>query len=102
MLPILPAADPLTVPAKIYDRIWVEEIVIDAPDPNGAVNARVRLRRYTLLADGTAELEPEPGRWVQVNDVLTGAQADAELAAVVTALMTYVAKVGVESGIVGA
>jgi hypothetical protein len=96
-LDTLIAADPLLIPAKSYDAIWVEEIVVAAPDPAQPVTARVRLRRF-CAADGT--LEPNQGQWVEVQDVLTGAEADAELAAVVSSLMAYVAKVGVERGIV--
>lgn len=98
-IPVLSAADPITVPARVYDRIWIEEIVISAPDPNGDASARVRLRRYAMVGD-TAELEQEPGRWVEVRDVLSGAAADPDLAAVVSSLMTYVAKIGTEAGVV--
>lgn len=98
-IPVLSAADPLTVPAKLYDRIWIEEVVISAPDPNADASARVRLRRYAMVGD-VAELEQEPGRWVEVRDVLSGAAADPDLAAVVSALMAYVAKIGVEAGVV--
>ena len=34
-LPIFNASEPNTVPAKVYDKIWIEQIVIQAPDPNG-------------------------------------------------------------------
>lgn len=100
-IPSLNAADPLTVPAKVYDRVWVEEVVIQAPDPNGEVTGRVRLRRFAVV-DGAAELEPNPGDWIEVRDVLTGAAADADLAAVVSSLMAYIAKVGVEKGVIAA
>ena len=29
-LPVLPAANPTVIPAKTYDRVWIEEIVIKA------------------------------------------------------------------------
>ena len=98
-LPILQAAEPLTIPATVYDRIWIQEIVISAPDPNGEVSARVCLRRFATVG-GVAELEQGPGQWVEVHEVLAGSQTDADLAAAVSALMAYVAKVGVENGIV--
>lgn len=93
----LVAAEPLVIPAKSYDSIWVEEVIVSAPDPSQPVTARVRLRRF-CQADGS--LEPNPGCWVSVQDVLTGAAADAELAAVVSSLMAYVAKLGAEQGII--
>ncbi len=99
MLPVLGAADPLVIPAKVFDKIWVEEVVISAPDPNGEVSGRVKLRRFATL-DGVAELSPDEGQWLEVQDVLSGSQADPELAAVVSALMTYVAKIGVEGGVI--
>jgi hypothetical protein len=100
-IPILQAAEPLTVPAKVYDKVWVEEVVIDAPDPNGDVSARVKLRRFAVVG-GVAELEPEQGQWIEVRDVLSGSQADPDLAAVVQSLMTYVGKIGIEAGVVSA
>jgi hypothetical protein len=39
---------------------------------------------------------------LHVRDLLAGAEADADLAAAVGALMNYVAKVGVEQGVVAA
>lgn len=91
------SADPLLIPAKSYDAVWVEEVVVSAPDPLSEVTARVRLRRF-CSADGS--LEPSPGQWLEVQDVLTGAGADPELGAVVSSLMAYVAKIGRENGII--
>jgi hypothetical protein len=92
-IPVLNSAHPVTVPSKTYDRIWVEEVVISAPDPNGDAEARVKLRRFSVAA-GVAELEASPGEWVSVPDILNAAETDADLALVVNALMAYVAKVG--------
>ena len=67
-IPVLSAADPVTIPATVYDKVWVEEVVISAPDPNGEVTARVRLRRFAAV-EGRAELEPAAGQWLEVRDV---------------------------------
>ena len=91
------SADPLVIPAKSYDAVWVEEVVISAPDPIMPVSARVRLRRF-CQEDGS--LEPTQGQWLEVQDVLTGAEADPELGAVVASLMAYVAKIGRENGVI--
>jgi hypothetical protein len=91
------SADPLVIPAKAYDAVWVEEVVISAPDPLKSVTARVRLRRF-CRDDGA--LEPAQGQWLEVQDVLTGAEADPELGAVVASLMAYVAKIGRENGVI--
>lgn len=100
-IPVLSAADPVTIPAKVYDKVWVEEVVISAPDPNGEVTARVRLRRFAVT-DNVAQLEPDQGIWIEITDVLSGAAADPELAAVVQSIMAYVAKVGRERGHIAA
>ena len=96
-LETLLSADPIVIPAKAYDAVWVEEVVVYAPDPLGPVKARVRLRRF-CQADGT--LEPSQGQWLEVRDVLTGAAADPELGAAVAGLMAYVAKIGREQGVI--
>jgi hypothetical protein len=98
-IPVLSAADPVTIPATVYDKVWVEEVVISAPDPNGEVTARVRLRRFAAV-EGRAELEPAAGQWLEVTDVLTNANIDPDLGNVVSALMLYVAKLGREHGVV--
>jgi hypothetical protein len=96
-IPVLASANPVTVPAKVYDRVWVQEVVIAAPDPNGDATARICLRNF-CVTDGVAELEPAAGVWLEVKDVLAGAAADPALAEVVQAIMAYVAKVGREQG----
>lgn len=98
-VPTLLAASPLTV-SKTYDKVWVEEIVISAPDPNADAVARVRLRLFAD-AGGQRELSPEP-ILLSVNGLLAQAAGDADLDAVVTALMAYVAKLAASRGIVAA
>lgn len=99
--PTLTAADPLVIPAKVYDKVWVEEVVIYAPDPNGDASARVKLRRFTVV-DNVAELEPGAGYWLEVANILANSQADPDLAQVVTSLMTYIAKTGQAQGVISA
>lgn len=96
-VPTLTAATPLTV-NKVYDRVWVEEIVISALDPNADADARVRLRLFTD-AGGQRELAPE-AVILSVEGLLSQAGADPELDAAVTALMGYVRKLAIERGIV--
>jgi hypothetical protein len=100
-IPVLSAADPLTVPAQVYDKVWVEEVVISAPNPNGDASARIKLRRFASQ-NNVATLEPDSGVWIEITDVLSGAAADPELAAVVQSIMAYVAKVGREQGHIAA
>lgn len=97
--PILVAATPLTIPAKIYDKIWVEEVVVSAPDPNQDATARVRLRKFAVI-DGVAELEPGAGTWLTVNNVLSGAESDADLGQAVAALMAFIEKTGQAQGVI--
>lgn len=98
-LPILNAADPTLVPAKMYDRIWVEEIIIRAPDPNGDVNGEVKLHKYGMF-DGVAELEPNGGQWIRVEGMLSQANEDTDLQTAINALLSYVNKLGIENNII--
>lgn len=98
-LPILNAVDPTVIPAKTYDRVWVEEIVIRAPDPNGDVNGEVKLHKYGLF-DGVAELDPNGGQWIRVDNMLAKSSEDADLQAAISTLLAYVGKVGVDNNIV--
>jgi hypothetical protein len=98
-IPTLLAASPTSINAT-YDKIWVEEIVISAPTLGGDATARVRLRKFRTLGNGTGEFAPDAGEWLTVDSLLAGAESDPDLAAVVTSLMSYVAKKGIESGVI--
>ena len=92
------AAAPTVINA-VYDKVWIEEIVISAPSLGGDASARVRLRKFRSTESG-AEFAPEPGEWLEVQEIISGSEADQDLAAAVGAMMAYVAKVGVEKGVV--
>jgi hypothetical protein len=98
-IPTLFASEPLAISAT-YDRLWVREIVVSSV-VGGEAEARVTLVRFRTTDDGVEEAPAEPVR-LHVRDLLAGAEADADLAAAVGALMNYVAKVGVEQGVVAA
>ena len=88
-------------PTGVYDRIWVREIVVSSPQIGGEAEARVMLARYRLTDDGVEEAPAEPLR-LHLTDLLAGADADPDLAAVVTSLMAYVAKAGIAEGLIAA
>jgi hypothetical protein len=90
------AQNPLTVPATTYDRIWVELVEISAPSPSADANAYVRLRRFGIR-NGEVATDPESFR-LEVPNIL--ASSDPDLAAVVTSIMNYIAKVGAAEGII--
>lgn len=92
------AAEPLTL-AATYDKIWVSEVVVASDNPQAGVTARVRLRRFRTL-DGQADFSPEPPLWLEVDSLLERAATDAQLAGVVQGLMAYIARVGVEQGVI--
>lgn len=92
------AASPTVINAT-YDKVWVSEIVISAPDLGGDAQARVLLRKFRSTESG-AEFSPEPGEWITVDSIIAGAQTDPDLAAAVGSLMSYIAKVGVEQGVI--
>ena len=99
-IPTLYASEPLAISAT-FDKLWVREIVISSPTVGGEAEARVTLVRFRSTEDGVEEAPAEPVR-LHVRDLLAGADADPDLAAVVTALMRYVAKAGIEQGIIAA
>lgn len=98
-LPILSAASPTTIPEKVYDRVWVEEIVIKGPDPNGEVIGEVKLHKYGMF-DGLAELEPNGGQWIRIENMLEESTTDADLAAAMGSLIAYVNKLGQQNDII--
>ena len=101
-IPTLYTAPSATVSINaVYDRIWLREVVISAPQIGGEAEARVMLARYRLTDDGVEEAPAEPLR-LHLRDLLAGADADPDLAAVVTSLMAYVAKAGIEQGLIAA
>jgi hypothetical protein len=98
-IPTLYASEPLAISAT-YDRLWVREIVVSSVT-GGEAEARVTLVRFRSTETGVEEAPAEPVR-LHVRDLLAGAEADADLAAAVGALMAYVAKVGIEQGVIAA
>jgi hypothetical protein len=98
-IPTLFASEPLSISAT-YDRLWVREIVVSSV-VGGEAEARVTLVRFRTTETGVEEAPAEPVR-LHVRDLLAGAEADADLAAAVGALMAYVAKVGIEQGVIAA
>jgi hypothetical protein len=98
-LPILYAAEPLTVPAQYCDKVWIELIEISAPSPAGDASATVRLRRFGTDENGNVHTAPDSQR-LEVKDILATSATDPELAAVVQALIGFIAKAGQESGVI--
>ena len=101
-IPTLYTAPSATVSINaVYDRIWLRECVIQASQIGGEAEARVMLARYRLTETGVEEAPAEPLR-LHLKDLLAGADADPDLAAVVSALMAYVAKAGIAEGLIAA
>lgn len=99
-LPILNAAEPTEIPAKVYDRVWVSEVIIRAPDPNQDIIGEVKLHKYGMF-DGKAELDPNGGQWIRVDSMLAKSEEDADLQAAMSGIIAYVAKLGAENNVVG-
>lgn len=99
-VPTLFAAEPLTI-AATFDKVWVSEIIIAADDPRQDATARVKLRRFRTVS-GAVEFSPEPPIWLEVENLLAASATDEQLAAVVAGLMGYVARVGIEQGVIAA
>lgn len=86
-------------PTGVYDRIWLRECVIQASQIGGEAEARVMLTRFRTTETGVEEAPAEPLR-LHLTDLLAGADADPDLAAVVESLMKYVAKAGIAEGLI--
>jgi len=99
-IPTLYAAEPLAISAT-YQKLWLREVVISAPVVGGEAEARVMLTRFRTTEDGVEEAPAEPLR-LHLRDLLAGADADADLAAALTAIMNYVAKAGIAEGVIAA
>lgn len=91
------AGTPLQI-NKTFDKVWIEEVVISAQDPNADAIARVRLRLFRDTPEGR-ELSEQRYELVKEN-VLSSSAEDQDLDNAVTALMGYIAKLAVTEGIV--
>ena len=99
-LPIFPANDPTTIPAKVYDRIWIKEIVIKAADPNGEVQGEVKLTKYGMF-DGVAETwDSSNDIWLTIDNMLEASDTDADMNMALQALLGYVYKLGIMNGVI--
>jgi len=98
-LPILDAVNPEVIPAKTYDRVWVEEVVIRAPDANKDITGDVKLRKYGMF-EGVAEFAPGNGQWIRVSNMLEKAETNANLAAAMAGIMAYITELGVENEVI--
>jgi hypothetical protein len=98
-IPLLMAAAPLVIPARNYDRIWIEAVEISAPRPDGDAVARVRLRRFAVDESGVVHTEPDSQK-LEIADILSKATTDPTLAAAIEAIMAYIAQAGAEQGVI--
>jgi hypothetical protein len=100
MLPDIEPIEPTVIPAKTYDKYWVEEVNISAPDVNGDAVARIRLKKFGVF-DGVAEFMPgDNGFNMYINDILSKSAQDNDLANIVQSLLLYIKKAGIEQGLV--
>lgn len=98
MIPNLVPKEISIIPEKVFDKFWIEEIVISSPILNGEANARVRLKKFGVF-DGVPEFMPGDSIWINIDNLLTRSSTDPELANVVQSLMLYIKKVGIEQNI---
>jgi len=100
MLPHIEPVEISVIPAKTYDRYWVEEVNISAPNVNGDAVARVKLRKFGVF-DGVAEFMPsDPGTNIIIDNILSKSAEDNDLANIVQSLLLYIRKAGIEQGLV--
>jgi hypothetical protein len=100
MLPNLTPVDISIIPAKTYDKLWVDEIIINAGNINGDATARVHLKKFGVF-DGIAEYMPgDNGMWLVIDNLLSKSVEDPDLANVVQSLLLYIGKAGAEQGVI--
>ena len=100
MLPNLVPATVSIVPEKIYDKLWVEEIIISAGTLGGEATARVRLKKFGVF-DGVAEYMPgDEGIRLTIDNLLSKSEQDSDLANIVQSLLLYIGKAGAEQGVI--
>ena len=95
---VLQAATP-TVLNAVYDRVWIQEIVISAPSPDGDAQARACLRKFRVT-DAGSEFAPDAAEWLTVENVLAESAKDPDLAAAIAPLMGFIAKRAAAQGMV--
>jgi len=100
MLPNLVPVEVSVIPAKTYDKLWVEEIIISAGTLGGEATARVQLRKFGVF-DGVAEFMPgDNGTNMFIKNILSQSAEDNDLANIVQSLLLYIRKAGIEQGLV--
>lgn len=100
MLPTIEPIEPSTIPAKTYDKYWVSNVNISAPNVNGDANANILLRKFGVF-DGVAEFMPNDlGTNIIIDNILSKSSEDNDLANIVQSLLLYIRKAGIEQGLV--
>lgn len=100
MLPTIEPIEPSTIPAKTYDKYWVVNVNINAPNAGGDATASVFLRKFGVF-DGVAEFMPnELGTNIVIDNILSKSAEDNDLANIVQSLLLYIRKAGIEQGLV--
>jgi len=77
---------PIVIPAKsetVYNKLWVQSVMISAPAPTQKANAVVMLVAW----DGGANILEGSSRMVRINDIFGVAQTDTEMAAAINAVI---------------
>lgn len=100
MLPFIEPIEPSTIPAKTYDKYWVVNVNINAPNAGGEATASVFLRKFGVF-DGVPEFMPgDLGTNIVIDNILHKSSEDDDLANIVQSLMLYIKKTGIERGVV--
>jgi len=95
-LPELIATEPTSRPAVVYDRYWLQTLVVRAPAPNQPADATVILAAYSS-ADGSLSGETVN---LAVSDLFTRAVGDQKLAEAMVSLMQAVQQIAAADGLV--
>lgn len=110
-LPVFPASESTIIPEKVYDRIWIKEIIIVGPDPNGDVNGEVKMTKYGMFPTGEQDAEGNDiiraemwdssnDIWLRIPNMLETSTTDPDLDMAMQALLAYTYKLGVMNGVI--
>jgi hypothetical protein len=96
ILPVLVATDPVTRPAVVYDRWWLQSLIVQAPTPTGEATATVILARYSS-ADGSLSGETTT---ITLPDLFGRLGDDYTLASAMAGIVQVVQRIAAEKGLV--
>lgn len=99
--PVMPAAVPVHIPEKFFDRVWIESVAIVAPPGTQAISSVVTFRKYRVTEGGAMEFHDQV-ETASVDNVAAAASGDADLAEGMERIVRFIGRLGAAAGIIEA